>query len=43
MAAGLTDQLLSMADPAEMVDSSLLKLGQRDPCKKRLAAWFSSQ
>jgi hypothetical protein len=35
MAAGVTDQLWSVADLAEMVDASLPKLGPRGPYRTR--------
>ena len=37
MAAGWTDRLLSMSDPAEMVDAALPKPGKRGLCKERAA------
>jgi hypothetical protein len=37
MAAGISDQLLSMSDLAEMIDEALPKLGKRGPYKKRAA------
>jgi IS1 family transposase len=38
MAAGLTDNLLSMSDLAEMVDAAQHKPGKRGPYKKQIAA-----
>jgi IS1 family transposase len=38
MAAGLTDNLLSMTDLANMVEAALPKAGKRGPYKKRLVA-----